>query len=116
MRIRGVPICNSGDRYLVRAEPEGEFARKVFDQYAEKSLDRAEQGAMKHHRPLVACVGLSTNSSSNFCGSDMSSCTVPHCQYLPSGVADVDVDFRSVKSAVPLVDPIGMAPIVKSPF
>src|SRR5882724_11762181 len=87
----------------------------MLDQNAEKALNRAKNRSVEHHRSFVTR-GARDEFQLKFLGERHIEL---HGSALPVSaecVADVNVDFGPVKSAISLIDPVRMAPIIESSF
>src|SRR5579872_5094142 len=87
----------------------------MLDQNSKKALDGAENSSMEHDRSLVGSL-VSYKFQFKFLRQrhvKLYSSTLPMAT---DRIADMNVNFRTVKSAVPFIDPVRMPPIIKSSF
>ena len=107
-----VVVATGSTRTCTGRQPRRERAGVVLEQHAEEPLDRAEQGAVQHDRPVPLVVGADVLETRTAAGMLKSNWIVDSCQRAADGVADVDVDLRAVERTAALVDlvrePLGL--------
>ena len=105
----GVGLHFVGDRqqtHLLGGQPEGVIAGVVLGHDPEKPLQRTEDGAVDHDRPLLAAVGGDVVELEPFRQVEiqLDRGALPHPA---DGVFDLEVDFRSVEGTAAFIDFVG---------
>ena len=95
-----------GDRQhggLHRRQPERELARVVLDQDPDEALERAQQRAVDHHRPVLGVVGARVGEleALGHVVVELHGAELPRAA---DRVGHVQVDLRAVEGAVALVE------------
>ena len=105
-------LRNRQDTYLHGSHPHGECTCIVLDQDTDKALNRAIDHAMQHDGTMLFAV-LTNIGEIKLLGQthiELDRAALPRTS---DGVAQVEVDLRSVKRAVSLVDDIVQTAVVQ---
>ena len=109
IRIGDRFFTDGENRHLHRCEPERKCAGEMFNQDAEESFNGPKDRAVQHDRSFQRSVLIHIFELEFFWKGhvELDGAALPR----PSdGVADMDVDLRSVESAVAFIDDEGLAP------
>jgi len=95
-RILKILIGDRQDSGLHRREPEGKLARKMFDENADESLQRAEWSSVNHYRAMLLAVCSGVFEIEAFRHDIVNL----HCSELPGSSKDIthhEINLRAVE-------------------
>ncbi len=112
LRVGGVPLHHREDRCLDRGKPHGKGPSVMFNQYAQKPLQRAEQGAVDHVGAMLLAV-LPDVDEVKPLGKVEVKLDGGQLPAPVEGILDLDVDLRAVEDRLALDAGIGKTPPVQ---